>query len=569
MITSRPLSTPDGRTVRLDGSAPNALSQVLTEVKAPAANAPQDALEDARNAKPAPGGQKAIDLLSAELNAAAMDFLDITRTTSDAEDLTVYVKDEAQLEKVGEWLISKGYLDQPRTGETSARFEFHHPELEGGDVGDTTLRVAVQPSVDDAKAALVADLPAVMAAAGLGGAAEVAVNGEKLVLKVDGPALDALRTAAGGSFMRAAGAAGLSFMGRDIQLAAREGVTVGTDLSPEERKAVTEQLGAEWKKGSAIQLRLMDGVAVGPDQEVCGFKAAEDGSFTLRYRPLEPVGGPFQELSSEDLFKQGGELIFKPRVEVTTLPPETRAAIGKGWVDWIANTGMIPIHEDWHSRNGSGGTRGPGSGELFMQFHAEMMEGYKAHLKELGRQDLLDACNGDLPVWDTAKDLPDEFGFADQARKNIGWTRPAWLTIDGAKPGQPTFRLDGREIKSLNDLRTPDEVGRALGTGPHGVGHNQLSGQMAGFKSVGVGAFMLWHGLMEVIRNEWSRTDSGQAWLAQHPSGWTKPRDIGAADHAHMGHDMNHDMGADGPRITDEQFRAEMKMLSDRALKAQ
>ncbi len=555
----RNIRTPDDRLVQPGPAVDGGINQVVTSTPSPSATPAQDALEDARNAKPPPPREKAMDLLTEQLRTGAVRFLDISHSSKTPEELTIFVKDEAGLGRAARWLARKGHLDQPRTNEQSARFELRSPDLDGlPDGGDVTVRVAVAPPVDQAKAALLDELPNILKDAGATGKADVEVDGEKLIVKVDAAALDALRGTAGKSFMRASGQ-GLSWMGHAVELKATDALTFGPDSTPDDQKKLAEQVGAAWKDASSIQVRLNEGVTLGPQQEVCGFLPQQDGSFTLRYRPLEPKGGPFQEISSAELFKQGGEISLSPRVNVNDLTPTQRQELSTAWVEWIRDTNMIPMHEDWHSQNGSGGTRGPGSGERFMQFHANMMEHFKDHLREIGRQDLIDACHGDLPVWDTKNDLPEEFAYADMVKNNIGWEIPSWLTIDGAKPGEATFRLDGREIKSLNDLRSIDELGRALGeSGVHAVGHVELAGQMAGFKSVGVGAFMLWHGLMEVMRSQWGRTDAGQAWTAKHPSGWTSPT-ANNHDHDHMS------MGAPrGMGISEAQFMDEMKMLAER-----
>jgi hypothetical protein len=224
--------------------------------------------------------------------------------------------------------------------------------------------------------------------------------------------------------------------------------------------------------------------------------------------PTPPVGPPNND----------------PRVDISAMPAASRLQIANIYHAWGAN--MVKPHEGWHSTNGPGGTQGDGSGEKFIQFHANMKSDFVAYLKQHNPA-LLDK-NGNLPAWDTTKDLPPEFWTAKPplAKHGIGWRLPGFLTAAGnAGPPPETFSIHGRTISSLNDIKTIDELGQIWGlSGAHGVAHNVLGGEMGGYASVEDPAFMLWHfGVIEGTRAAWYATDSGKAWLAQHPSGFTDP----------------------------------------------
>src|SRR6185436_1441287 len=53
-----------------------------------------------------------------------------------------------------------------------------------------------------------------------------------------------------------------------------------------------------------------------------------------------------------------------PPVDITSLSAADRKKVATLWNSFGPK--MVPMHEAWHSQNGSGGTRGPGSGEKFV-----------------------------------------------------------------------------------------------------------------------------------------------------------------------------------------------------------
>ncbi|MBX7098009.1 MAG: hypothetical protein K1X89_09870 [Myxococcaceae bacterium] len=214
---------------------------------------------------------------------------------------------------------------------------------------------------------------------------------------------------------------------------------------------------------------------------------------------------------------------FTRPVEIHDVDQAKRAELARLYTAWADETGMVAHHQAWHSENGSGGTKGKGSGEKFLQFHAQMGEEFRQYLldQKPPRTDLFDA-NGNLPTWDTLQPLPKEF-WEGTVKHQIDWRLPGFLSPEPRK-GE-TFTLDGRTITCLNDIKSPDELGRVWGeSGAHAVAHNQLGAEMAGFASVRDPAFLLWHfGVIETNRAEWLDTESGKAWTAAHPSGWTDP----------------------------------------------
>jgi hypothetical protein len=225
-------------------------------------------------------------------------------------------------------------------------------------------------------------------------------------------------------------------------------------------------------------------------------------------------------------------------VDVSTLSAADRAAVASLYRDYAR--GMVPMHEQWHQTNGPGGTQGPGSGERFMQFHQRLMTGFNDHLRQQNPE-LYNRLGGRQLTWDTTTALPKEFefeGMTESVRGNprgIDWAVPGYLTTAG---GGESFTLNDsatpREIRSLGDIRTPDELGRVLGmSGAHAAGHQRLGGPMAGFASVAESPFLLWHGKLEEIRQQWLTTPNGQEWLKANPSGWTDPN---ANSHDHGGH---------------------------------
>ncbi len=219
----------------------------------------------------------------------------------------------------------------------------------------------------------------------------------------------------------------------------------------------------------------------------------------------------------------------EPKVDI--LDPKWTSAKMKLLVSeydaFIKSRQMVPFHEAWHSVNGSGGTKNKGSGEWFIQFHAQMGGDFVEFMKMRGTADgaLVD---GSLPEWrDMTRPIPAEFIKPPSVKNNIRWKPPAFLQPKNALGAGPaTMNLDGRRITCLDDITSMDELGRVLGeSGAHAVAHIELNdGLMPTFKSVAAPPFILWHyGAIEKFRHEWLKTDSGMKWLEANPQGWTQP----------------------------------------------
>lgn len=254
-----------------------------------------------------------------------------------------------------------------------------------------------------------------------------------------------------------------------------------------------------------------------------------------------------------------------PQVEISSLSAPDRKKVADLWKSFGPK--MVPMHETWHSTHGSGGTRGPGSGEVFMQFHANLMKDFSKVI-ETKDPALFKKLNGQLPVWDTTKALPKEFHFPDmdpktKGPKGIDWKAPSYLS---AKGGTESFVLKDAQppktIKSLNDIKSVDELGRVLGaSGVHAVGHIRLAGKMGGFASIATPPFQLWHGKMEEIRKEWLTTPSGKAAAKAHPPEGFADANANSHDSAMQAqHGMRGLAGAGRP-ISDSEFVNEMRSL--------
>jgi hypothetical protein len=229
-------------------------------------------------------------------------------------------------------------------------------------------------------------------------------------------------------------------------------------------------------------------------------------------------------------------------VRIEALFPPQRAALAELWKQWAAS--MDAGHRGWHLTGGSGGKRGvgpfppgdPRSGEGFLQFHEGLLAEFLVYVRQHDPP-LFVAIRGQVPIWDTMQPLPEEFRDDGFVRDDLDWSVPAFATARGARDG-PTLEVlrDGIAspvtIRSLDDCKNPDELGRLLGeSGIHAHGHNGLGGNMATTGSLDSPAFLLWHGVIERIRQAWLRTPSGRAWLRAHPSGWSNP--AAAAPHLH------------------------------------
>lgn len=485
---------------------------------------PQPVQASSPSVKPA----EALRNLAQRLNQQGLPYISVCRTKADRESLTVYVQSQAQKETVEQWIDQSAASLASKSSKGARRFFV--------DGKPFTIAVRTTPTAEEARDALNGDLKSIAASVGKGTHLSTVIADGKLRLSVDSEIIVNERERAGlEAYMLGTPGAGLSWMGvpLEIQAAALANAPFGANS----QKETLERLQQATPPGTTSTVRFQEGAAPGKLVEL----SWRDGALAIR--DFGAVESPWTPIKPEEFWSRASEIRFdveapKPplsqRVNIDEVAPTMRQRLADSWVNWIRDTGMVQTHEAWHAQYGSGGTRGTGSGELFMQFHSNMMESFKTHLRENGGADILDACNGEIPEWTTTRPLPPEFTFPGMmGGGNINWPVPEWLTAQG---GGQTFQFEGRSISKLDDIRTIDELGQCLGlSGVHAVGHVRLGGTMSSFASVGVSPFLLWHGKMEVFRNEWLKTQSGQKFLAQNPSGWTDPN---ANHHDHSHHHM-------------------------------
>ncbi len=193
----------------------------------------------------------------------------------------------------------------------------------------------------------------------------------------------------------------------------------------------------------------------------------------------------------------------------------------------LHNSFMTPAHlqehSSWHEVNGSGGTRGPGSGDLFLLFHHQMMTMLSDYCAQNGGKALL--TDGKVPIWDPTQAIPSQIKNAKAQRKtsNPNIPMPQWLLLKGEAAtaaglkrwgSAPTGDITG--IKTLDDVKTLDDLGRLLGTsGYHGSAHNEIGGTMSSFGSPQDPIFFGWHGHIDDIMLKWVyKTANGQKWFS-------------------------------------------------------
>jgi hypothetical protein len=207
--------------------------------------------------------------------------------------------------------------------------------------------------------------------------------------------------------------------------------------------------------------------------------------------------------------------------DINDLAPAARQGIADAWVDYVSSRNLVPQHMEWHSQNGPGGTEGAGSGERFLQYHANLLNGFATHP---GARAALEATGGALPIWNTTRPLPAELSYEGQETRTVTEQRPGYLTAAGLAPGEQPCEIDGRQIRSLNDSSTLDLLGRVMGEcGYHASVHNELGGDMGNSRSIVLPPFLVWHGDIHQVNREWHAVEAGQAWLRENPTGWTDP----------------------------------------------
>jgi len=189
--------------------------------------------------------------------------------------------------------------------------------------------------------------------------------------------------------------------------------------------------------------------------------------------------------------------------------------------EFVKQTTVIEDHVAWHREHGSGGTRGPGSGVIFLDLHKGMMNDVKRYMGGL---------NQILPMWTNFHTnilalIPQPLGVTRKPLQNPpNFEKPFFLTLEG--DGEQTLTFEGMSIASLNDIPTIDLLGRIIGEEFHGVGHVYVGGTMTGYESPRDPMFDLWHNAIEGIVEDWLTTSAGQAFI-QTPEGaaWYEARD--------------------------------------------
>lgn len=219
-------------------------------------------------------------------------------------------------------------------------------------------------------------------------------------------------------------------------------------------------------------------------------------------------------------------------VNIEDLSPADQERFVELWIDFTQHNGMEGDHRHWHEMksNGSGGVKGPGSGEPFIQYHSNLMLGFLEKLKT--EPELFEKLHRQLPKWDMNKPLPKAFQYVtmnEDAKRGLNFKVPAWLTPKGDGTSRYVLKDERwrqpRVISSLNDIKSVDELGRVLGaSGVHGEVHVRLGGIMVGNDSLPAPPFVLWHAEIERIRLAWLQTPSGQAAAALYPpDGYKRP----------------------------------------------
>lgn len=181
---------------------------------------------------------------------------------------------------------------------------------------------------------------------------------------------------------------------------------------------------------------------------------------------------------------------------------EQRAELHKLWGDFVTDK-EVAKHVAWHEANGPGGTRGPGSGLVFMMFHRDIIRRWAGYLKTHGKTIKV------APIWDPSTPIPAEFLDPDPVKnpRNPNYKPfpiPTWATVEGGTAKDPLYGYT-----RLGDFKSVDELGRALGASEvgqlsfHARGHVEAGGTMAGLGSIKAAEFGGWHGLMDWLRKSY------------------------------------------------------------------
>lgn len=158
------------------------------------------------------------------------------------------------------------------------------------------------------------------------------------------------------------------------------------------------------------------------------------------------------------------------------------------------------MHDVYHTVNGQGGTRGPGSGASVIVMHRAMIE----RIQRLG------GLNYVIPLLVPGELIPPALSQAGVA-SSIGPIPNYLTTTGGILPGSNLF-------VSLNTIDTLDKLGRVMSR-IHREWHIQLGGIMAEIqRSITIPLFWSLHKTFDFIVDQWLQTTAGQAWRANNPN---------------------------------------------------
>lgn len=224
----------------------------------------------------------------------------------------------------------------------------------------------------------------------------------------------------------------------------------------------------------------------------------------------------------DDLIKSGKDYLKANPLPAKTedLSPEQATIFSFLHNEFIKSNPVIENHECWHSQNGVGGTQGVGSGEKFVSFHRDMIKDLANFIDQpVSSMPVSEIVSADIEKIANLFPLPTNVTLDPSPNRTD--STPSYLTAEG---GSESFSLDGREIKSLNDLNSIDDFGRVLGeSGYHGSAHGALGGTMRGVESPRAAVFYSWHGHLDKLADKFLKAEKGQSWLQSgNNSNWEK-----------------------------------------------
>ena len=155
---------------------------------------------------------------------------------------------------------------------------------------------------------------------------------------------------------------------------------------------------------------------------------------------------------------------------------------------FIATTGALSDHLQWHSSHGSG------SDAHFLYWHRYFVRWLEDYLGAQGRDFV-----SPVPYWPSDTQIPAELS-AGTVNTVPNVPTPSWATMAGGAVPAPLFGHT-----SLGQFKSSAELGGAIGASYHGTVHNTVGGTMATFSSPAAPIFYPWHGYVDHIWAEWQR----------------------------------------------------------------